>query len=212
LDDARGVARELNSLGVAHWAQGEPLRSRALLEESAAVARNAGDDQRSAAAMSNLGIIDLSTGRPDRAIVAFEEALAIDAAHGDRWAIAVDHCNLGAALACAGRPGEARATLAGTMATVVELGDKDLLASALEACALLAGASDDHERAVVLVSGAASLRRAADIPLTPLEDALLERELGPARAALDQERYHTLRERGETLGLDDLVAEAIAPT
>jgi predicted ATPase len=211
LNDAVGVARELNSLGVAHWALGEPVRSRALLEESAAVARDAGDDQRRAAALSNLGIIDLSTGGPDRAIAAFEEALAIDTHHGDRWAIAVDHCNLGAAYACAGRRGEARATLAGTMGTVVELGDKDLLASAFEACALLAGASDDHERAVVLLSGAESLRRAAEIPLTPLEDALLERELGPARAALDQDRYNTLRERGRTLGIDDLVAEALPP-
>ena len=87
----------------------------------------------------------------------------------------------------------------------------DLLASALEACALLAGASDDYERAIVLLSGAESLRRSAEIPLTPLEHALLERELGPARAAFDEVRYNTLRERGRGLHIDDLVAEAIAP-
>jgi predicted ATPase len=209
LNDSRGIARELNSLGVAHWAQGEPLRSRLLLEESAEVARDAGDEQRLAAAMSNLGILDLSTDAPDRAIAAFEEALAIDTRRTDRWAIAVDHCNLGAALACAGRLDDAKRTLVGTMRTVVELGDNDLLASALEACALLAGASDDHERAVVLLSGAESLRRAAEIPLTPLEHALLERVLDPACAALGQDRYNTLWERGQRLAIDDLVAEAL---
>ncbi len=211
LNDSRGVARELNSLGVAHWALGDLLRSRPLFEESVAVARDTGDDQRLAAAMSNLGILELTAGAPDRAIAAFEEALAIDTQRADGWAIAVDHCNLGAALACAGKLDYANRTLVGTMSTVVELGDNDLLASALEACALLAGASEDHERAVVLLSGAESLRRAAEIPLTPLEHALLERELGPASAALEQDRYDTLWERGQNLCIDDLVTEATSP-
>jgi tetratricopeptide (TPR) repeat protein len=208
LNDSRGIARELNSLGVAHWAQGEPQRSRSLLEESAAVARSARDDQRVAAAMSNLGILNLTTGEIDRAIAAFEEALVIDTRYADRWAIAVDHTNLGAALACAGKLDEARRALIDTMRTVVELGDNDLLASAIEACALLAAASNDDERAVALLSGAETLRQAAEIPLTPLEQELLEREIGPARSALDESRYRAVRERGRDLSLDELVAEA----
>jgi tetratricopeptide (TPR) repeat protein len=212
LGDRRAIARELNSLGVARWAQGQPHRSRPLLEQSAAVAREAGDEHRVAAAMSNLAILDLSVDDPERAIVSLEEALVIDTRHADRWAIAVDRCNLGTAYACARRPGDARRALVEAMPTVVELGDHDLLASALEACALLAGASGDHERAVLLVSGSDALRRAAAIPRTPLDDALLERELGPGRAALDPGCRDRAWARGQGLSLDALVAEAIAPT
>ena len=122
LGDRRGIARELNSLGVARWAQGEPHRSRPLLEQSAAVAREAGDEHRVAAAMSNLAILDLSVDDAERAIVALEEALVIDTRHADRWSVAVDQCNLGTAYACARRPDEARRLLVEAMPTVVELG------------------------------------------------------------------------------------------
>jgi len=212
LDDRRGTARELNSLGVARWAQGEIPRSRALLEESIALARGVGDDERLAAAMSNLGILDLSTDRTDEAIAAFEGALAIDTRKGDRWAITVDQCNLGAALACAGELVEATGTLDDALRTVVELGDDDLLASTLEACALLAGASDEPERAIVLLSGAGALRYAVGVPLTPPEQALLERQLSPCRAALDPDRYDRACERGQAMGRDDLLVAATPST
>ena len=208
LDDRRGTARELNSLGVTRWAQGDVARSRALLDESIVVASGVGDDERLAAAMSNLGILDLSTGRTDDAIAAFEGALAIDTRNGDRWAVAVDQCNLGASLACAGRLAEAAGALDDVLRMVIELGDDDLLASTLEACALLAGASDRHERAIVLLSGADALRDAVGIPGTPLEHALLERQLAPVRAALEQDRYDRAWERGQTIGLEDLLTEA----
>jgi tetratricopeptide (TPR) repeat protein len=210
LDDRYGIARELNSLGVARWAQGETERSRSLLEESAAVARSVGDEHRVAAVMSNLAILDLSVGDPEAAIVWLEEALEIDARHDDRWAVAVDQCNLGTAYACADRTTDARRALAAALPTVVELGDSDLLASGLEAAALLAGARDEQERAVVLVSGSDALRRTAGIPRTPLDEDLLHRRLGPGIAALDRDRADAARHRGRTATVDELVAEALA--
>jgi tetratricopeptide (TPR) repeat protein len=212
LKDARGMARELNSLGVALWAGGQLVPARQSIEESIAVARDVGDDQRRAAAISNIGILELSSGRHDAAIAAFQEALAIDTHHGDRWAMAVDQCNLGTSFACAGQLDDARGALDDALARVTELGDTDLLMSTLEACALLACASGDHECAVVLVGGSDALRRAATIPRTPSEDALLERELAPARAALGQDRYGSACERGANLSVDELVAQAAVAT
>jgi len=211
LDDRRGIARELNSLGVARWARGETERSRPLLEESAAVARAAGDEHRVAAAMSNLAILDLSLGDAEASITSLEVALEIDTRHGDGWAVAVDECNLATAQACAGRLDESRRLLAKALPTVVELGDSDLLASALEAGALLAGASGDYERAAVLVSGSDALRRAASIPRTPLDQELLDRRLGAGLDALDRERYDCACARGRSLAVEDLVAVAVEP-
>jgi predicted ATPase len=210
LDDERGVARELNSLGVARWAQGEIGPARALLEASAAGARAAGDEHRVAAAMSNLAILDMSVDDAEGAIVSLEEALALDTKHGDRWAVAVDECNLGTAYACAGRPEDARRVLASALPAAVDLGDSDLLASGLEAAALLAGESGDHERAAVLVGGSDALRRTAGIPRTPLDEELLERRLGPGLAALGRDRSDDAYRRGQAAGIDELLAEAAA--
>ncbi len=212
LSDDTGIARELNSLGVTRWAQGDCDRARVLLHESVAVARAAQNEQRVAAALSNLGILDLTIGADALAISEFKEALEIDVRMADRWAIAVDRCNLGAALACNNRADDARRMLAEAIPTVVDLGDNDLLASTLEACAILAARSNAHEHAVMLQSGADALRRNAEIPRATLEDELLDRELGPARAALHSQALHRASTQGTQMPIADLIANALPPT
>ena len=130
--------------------------------------------QRLAAAKSNLGILEFFVGRTGHAIAALREALAIDTREGDQWAIAVDQSNLGAAFSAAGEIDGARRALAVALGNVVELGDSDLLVSTLETCVLLACASNDHEKAIVLAGGADALRRVIEIPRTTLENALLD--------------------------------------
>ena len=212
VSDRTGIARELNSIGVALMARGDARGARAKLEESIGIAREVGDDTRIAAATSNLGILDLTVDRSSPAIAAFQEALAIDTRIGDHWAIAADQCNLGAALAAAGEVDGARRALAVALSNVVELGDSDVLVSTLEACVLLACASNDHEQAIVLAAGADALRRSIQVPRTTLDHALLERSLDSARAALDGERHDRAFERGQSLRLEGLLSEATSLT
>ena len=150
--------------------------------ESVAVAVDAGDDGRVSAALSNLALARLGAGRPALAIVAMEEALAIDRALGDPWAVAVDEINLGAALIRVGDVENGWRVVAGTLPSVVELDDPDLLVLVLECAVTAAGAMGDSRRAILLVAGADRIRAEASVPRTPTDDAL-ERELGPAPAA-----------------------------
>lgn len=130
----------------------------------------------------------------------FDEARAIDRREGDEWAVAVDQVSLAAAIVRRGRlEGHALVTAAPT--AILELDDPDLLASSIQACAL----------AALLVGGADGLRAAADVPGTPFGDAFLERELGPARAALGRAAFEEAVRAGAQRSLEDLVAAARLP-
>jgi len=209
-DDA-GVVQELNSLGVTRWAQGQPDEARTLIEESAAVARSCGDDGRLASALSNLGVVALSIGSVAQAIGSLREALAIDVQLKDTWGIAVDQSNLGAALVRHGDVAEGHRLLSDILSKVVELQDPDLFASTIEACAVAAGVARNHERAALLVGAADAIRTKAEVPRAPIDDAYLEREMSPTRAALEPDGYRDTSRRGGELSEHDLLAVARAP-
>ncbi len=210
-DDRKGIAQELNSLGVTRWAQGRLEAAQALLDQSASLARQLGDDQRLASALSNLGLIALALGAVNDAIARFQEALQLDQQLEDTWAVAVDKANLGAAFLRDGELQRGHALLMDVLPTAVGLDDPDLLASAVEACAMAAGASGHPHRAALLAGGADSIRAAASAPRAPLDDAWLERELGPARAALGGPAFGEALVAGGALPLDDLLATAQMP-
>ncbi len=210
-DDDVGIAQELNSLGVARWAQGQPTEAKALMEESASVARACGNDLRLASALSNLGVVATGVGALTEAISSLSEALAIDQRLEDAWAVAVDQSNLGAALIRAGDVTKGHHLLSENLPRIVELDDPDLFASTIEACALAAGVSDEAERAVLLVGAADAIRTSAEVPRAPIEDAYLERELGPLRSALDPDHYLDASRRGGELSEDDVLALARSP-
>jgi predicted ATPase/class 3 adenylate cyclase len=182
--DGAATARALNSLGITHWAESRLDVARTHLEESVALGRELGDEQRVAAGLSNLGVVLLTGMDFDAAVAVLREALVIDRRRGDPWGIAVDETNLGAALVRRGDLREGVRLLGATLPTSRDLGDPDLFASGVEACAMAAAIAGDPRRAVLLVAGADHVRGAAAAPRTPSEDAYLERELGPARAAL----------------------------
>ena len=209
--DDTGVAQELNSLGVTRLAQGQPAAARALLEESAAVARACGSERRLASALANLGIVALSVGAVVEAIASLEEALVIDQRLEDAWAVAVDHTNLGAAFVRSGEVEKGHRLVAESLGEIAEFEDPDLLASAIEACATAAGAAGEVERAAVLIGAADSIRTSSGVPRSPFDDAYLEREFGPVRAALGRDRYGEAWRRGGVLAGPDLVALARAP-
>ena len=211
VEDATGIAQELNSLGVTRWSVGDLDLARALLTESADVAREHGKDPQLAAALTNLGALAVGSGDVDEAIASLEEALVLDRRSGDVWAVTVDEANLGAALIRGGRVAHGHAVLLEALAAAADLDDPDLLAAIVEGCALAAGAADYPDRVALLVGGADALRAEAGVPRAPADDALVERELGPARAALGPARYAELTLAGRQLVLDDLMAAARQP-
>ena len=203
--DRYGQSRALNSLGITHWAEGRLGPAEQALRDSAAIATEIGDERRQSSALTNLGIVLLTAGRVDEAVDVLSNALSIDRRHGNAWAIAVDLANLGMALIRRGDVTEGHALAAEALPTAVDLDDPDLIASAIEACASAVAANGDHRRALELVGGADRIRAEAGVPRPSMDEGHLEREIGPARAAMSRAESDEAMARGALLTVDQLV-------
>ncbi len=184
IGDRSKIAMELNSLGLAYRALGQSDRARRLLERSAGVARDIGEERRLATALSNLAMLEMDL-HPDRAIDLLAQAEEIDRKQGDVWAIATDQVNRVTAYAVAGRADEAVDLLNAIAADVIGLGDTDLTVGVIELFAVCSAASGDARRTARLTGAAAALRSQAGLPLSAPDAAFLERLISPAREALD---------------------------
>jgi non-specific serine/threonine protein kinase len=182
-------AKELNSLGITHGYAGDLSTARSLLEESAALSRAIGSGWRLAAALTNLGLVETIAGDLDRAAQVLREAAALDQAHGDLLGLAMDKNALTMVSLLAGHTREARDLLSSTLEYVVSAGNSDVLATTLELAACTAAGLGAPLRAARLAGAAAAVRLIAGIPIPEPDAALLEKFLGPARAAVTLEDW-----------------------
>jgi len=90
-----------------------------------------------------------------------------------------------------------------------ELGDKQGIAEAFEGLGCLAAARGQPEHAVRLIGSAAALRDATDNPLMPDDQAKLDRNLEPARAALGDDRRAAAWAEGRAMSLKQAIADAL---
>jgi hypothetical protein len=113
-----------------------------------------------------------------------ERALAIQRELRDMRGTAFSLRELGAIAARQREVGAATAYLGECMEIYQALGDRQGLAAAMEACAGVAGAAGQPERALRLAGAAAALREALDVPLSPSDQELLNASLERSRAQL----------------------------
>jgi len=174
-------AKELNSLGITHCYLGDLSTAHFLLEESAALARETGNEHRLAAALSNLGLTEAIAGDLDRATEVLQEAVALDEKHGDQLGLVYDTQGLTMISLLAGRAEEARGLLAARLDFVASAGDSDILASTLELAAGTAAGLGEPLRAARMAGAAEAVRQIAGMPIAPHDAELLEGFLAPAR-------------------------------
>lgn len=89
LDDKRGIAYALWTLGFALGDFGENAQADALIQESLTLRRQLGDKDEIAYSLHVLGEMATYAGDYDRALALLEESLALFREQGDRWAIAL---------------------------------------------------------------------------------------------------------------------------
>jgi DNA-binding CsgD family transcriptional regulator len=109
-----------------------------------------------------------------------------------------------------GEPGVARQHLTESIQLCRRTGNRIGVARGLEACAGLAVAENDTERAVTLTAAAAALREASGLP--PLSAARAERYLAPARRLGGDHVVSRLWNRGLGLKAEAAIELAIKPT
>ena len=160
--------------------------------------------------LGNLGMLALESGRLDQARTFMDEALAIERVVGDRSAIAISLNNLGNLARDGGDYQQARALYHESLPITRELGDAWALCYLLEDLGCLAALGGQADPALRLGGAASALRESINAPLSPPEQASLDRKLEPARQVLGADLAATVWAAGRALGPEQAVALALA--
>ncbi len=212
--DPAGVAFGWIGLGVVAMQRGRFGQATTHLEEALAGARRL-DDRVLASfcaglALSYLGALAYAQDALPLATSRFEAALLEQRAVDDRWGMGVSLVRLGYAARDRGDDARALALFAEGLALFTELGDRRIIALALDGVAGLAVAWGQPEHAARLFGAAAALREANGLPVDPASRAAHGRDVAAARALLGEDAFAAGWATGAAFPLPVAVAEATA--
>ena len=219
--DGRTVAIVLNNLANIAFAKGEFARAAALHEGNIGIRRALGDRMALATTLGNLGKARKALGDLAEAQAHFEEALALAREIAARLTIADTLAYLTDLRLEQGDLQGAAGSAAEALATYCAMGDKRGIASALEAIASVAIARlhqtypshpDELVWAVRLLAAGEALRASIGLVAAPEDRRGREQRLAAARTLLGEQAYNTAWAEGESLSLEDALAQARSNT
>ena len=213
VDDKPNTVRCLTLLGLIATNEGKYEEAVGLLEDSTALAREAGDEDVLCFALANLGYAALTKGDLDRAHAASLEALellrALPPERLSQQELGVVLGNLGVTALLQGRLDEARACLAESVSVRRGIRDALGLASSFTGLAALAAEERAFPRSARLLGAADAVLRQTDAELEPQDTELYERTAASARRELGDEAFARWREESRNLGLDEAAEVAL---
>ncbi|MCC6792111.1 MAG: hypothetical protein IT336_10510 [Thermomicrobiales bacterium] len=182
------------------------------LEEALAEARRL-DDRVMASfgaglALSYLGALAYSQAALPLAVARFEAALVEQRAVDDRWGMGSSIVRLGYAVRDQGDADRAAALFTEGLDLFTELGDRRIIAMALDGVAGVAIVSGQPAHGARLFGAAAALREASGLPVDPACRAAHERDVDAARAAMGREAFAAAWADGAASPLSVTIAEA----
>jgi non-specific serine/threonine protein kinase len=198
----------LQSLGDLAFDNAEVTQARGYFQEALAIGSDLGDMFARAWALTNLGRIAHALGDDIQAQTHYAQSLASFRELGHRRDIANVYLELGRVAYTQGHAAQAREYYAKSLTVFGELIDKQGIPECFESIAGLAGAAGQIARAAQLFGAAESLRESAGIPLRPVHRAAYERDLGAARAQLDEATFAAAWAAGRAMTLEEAIAEA----
>jgi non-specific serine/threonine protein kinase len=163
-------------------------------------------------ALGYLGALAYAQGALPLAMSHFEAALVEQRAIDDRWGMGYTLVGFGHAARDQGDVARAAALFAEALTLFTDLGDRRIIAMAIEGMAGLATTWGLPERAARLFGAAAALREASGLPVEAASRAAHERDVAAARAALGEDAFVAGWAAGAALPLPVAVAEATAIT
>jgi tetratricopeptide (TPR) repeat protein len=208
LGDPVAVARALSNLASVARQQGRLAEARSLFEECLALSRQLGDRTGAAWALNQQGDVAREQGDGAGARRAYEESLSMFREAGDRWGIAGSLADLGLLAREQGDLDLADRLYAESLAAFQDLDYKRGIAKTLDAFAGSTALRSQPQRALRLAGAAAALRHALGAVLLPPEQARLEKDLEPARAALDNAEGSAAWLEGWGMPLEEAIREA----
>ncbi|MEW5957753.1 MAG: tetratricopeptide repeat protein [Chloroflexota bacterium] len=211
LDDKVNIANLLSNLAIAARNRGDHQESQRLNEQALELRYKLGDKRAIALSLNNLGQLLTDMGKYEIARPQLEVAVDLQRQIGDRFQLANALHTLANVLRDAGDYGAARQKYDESLGVLWELGERWMLAYVLEDMGGLAALRGYPARALRLVGAAAVLREETGSSLSPAEQDMLEKMLGPARQALGQ-AAEALEAEGRALSLAQAVEYARKPS
>jgi predicted ATPase/DNA-binding SARP family transcriptional activator/Tfp pilus assembly protein PilF len=205
-----GIAVTLGNLGELMMQQGDLDRAREFIEESLMLQEAMGAKRGIALSLCFLGAVLLYQGDSEQAQALLERGLAVSQEIDDKVIIARALYNLGLVALYQGQYEHARRRLEESLLWRWEIGYKEAVASSLEGLAALAAAENDGDQAALLLGVAEATRAAIGAPLSPMEHSNRERVIALIREQIGDEQLAENWQAGQSLSLEEAVAEAIA--
>ena len=211
LGDQRAVARGLSNLASVATLLGDHPRVRSLHAECLAIFSELGDQTGVAWSLNYQGDAARSQGDFELAENLCRQALEIFREAGDRWGLAATLADLGTLAREKNEFEVARSMYVESLKAFRDLAHKRGVARLLECFACVSAAQSQPERSLRLAGAAAALRKAIGAPLTSQEQAKLEANLRPARAALGDAAGTKVWLEGWASPMEKAVDEALGP-
>jgi len=210
LGDHQGLARAHRFLGEAQLAVGEHAAAEPHFQRQLAEAALAGDVWGQGDGCNMLGEVARIQGEFRRATSLLWQAMKLFRAANDTDAMSTVLGSLGEVARDAGRPVQARRLFGAALRRHAAFGNKRHMAYELEGFAAAAGLEHAGRQALVYLGAAQVLRDETGGPLPPVEQAILDRILTPAVAALSAQERQQALSQGRNQPLPATIAQALA--
>jgi predicted ATPase len=209
LGDPADIARALSNLASVMKMQGEFERAISLYDECLMVFRQVGDSAGVAWTLNCLGDVAREKADLVAARSYCEQSLSEFRRLQDSWGIASTLSDL-ASLSCdQGNNAEARRLYGESIKLFQGLGHKRGIARALECLAVNAAAQSNAEQSLHLAGAAGALRQRLGTPVTPAEQARLEKALEFARRTLGDAAGLTAWMEGWAMPVEQAIHEVL---
>ncbi len=208
IGDFSDIARALSNLANVTKNQGDYARASALYDDCLIMFRKAGDGAGVAWTLNYQGDVAREKGDFAAARSICEQSLIAFRQLQDIWGIASALSDLATLSYDQGNNVEARHLYAESILLFRDLGHKRGVARVLECLAASAAAQSNAEQALRWAGAAAALRERLGAPLTPTDQARLEKALEFARRALGSPASLTAWMEGWAMPLEQAIQEA----
>ena len=210
LGDDAGSSVSLGNLGLVERDRGNLDAAESMLREAIATRSRLGDRQRVAVVRHNLALVLFDRGDLELARAELEAALATARELGDRLETANALTDLGFVSAAAGDLDRGAACHCEALDLAARIGAKGLVAQSLDGIAGIVAARGRPAEAATLWAASETLRRAARVHLLLADRRRIDREIGAARASLDDRAWDSAWAAGTELSAEAAVQRAAA--
>jgi tetratricopeptide (TPR) repeat protein len=209
LGDLPGQSWAHRWLGEAALALGDPATAGPHLQRHLDLAEQARDRWAEASAWNILAQVSRYQGRYDDATAQLRRAQRAFQAAGDPGGAATVTTSLGEVARDAGKPDQARDLFRQALRAARHTGTSRFMAHELEGLATVAAITGDGQAALTYLAAAQAQREHNGRPIMPLDQAILDRFLDPAVAALAPRQREQALAEGRNRPLAQIIDQAL---